>query len=104
VWPKDYNSGKMSKAVKDFEWLNSHYFELQKTYPNMYVAVRDGKVVAYGREFGKVYDEARDGAGEEFMIDYILSGGPFVLKVGLAVDSVKKVYGLDIGKATSTES
>jgi hypothetical protein len=73
----------MSRAVKDFEWLNSHYSELQKTYPNMYVAVRDGKVVAYGKELGKVYDEARDGADEEFMIDYILSGEPFVLNVEL---------------------
>jgi hypothetical protein len=73
----------MSRAVKDFEWLNSHYSELQKTYPNMYVAVRDGKVAAHGKEFGKVYDEARDRAGEEFMIDYILSSEPFVLKVEL---------------------
>ena len=49
----------------------------------MYVAVKDGGVVAYGREFGKVYDEARKRVGEVFMIDYILSGEPFVLKVEL---------------------
>jgi len=73
----------MSSAIKDFEWLNSHYSELQKAYPNMYVAVKDGKVVAYGKEFGKVYDEAKGRVGEEFMIDYILSGEPFVLKVKL---------------------
>jgi len=73
----------MSRAVKDFEWLNSRYPELQKAYPNMYVAVKDGKVVAYGKEFGRVYEEARDIIGEDFMIDYILSGEPFVLKVKL---------------------
>jgi hypothetical protein len=73
----------MSRAVKDFEWLNLHYSELQKTYPNMYIAVKDGKVVAYGKDFGKVYDEAREKVGEGFMIDYILSGEPFVLKVKL---------------------
>jgi hypothetical protein len=63
----------MSSAIKDFEWLNSHYSELQRNYPNMYVAVKDGKVVAYGKEFWKVYDEARKRVGEGFMIDYILS-------------------------------
>jgi len=73
----------MSRAVKDFGWLNSHYSELQKTYPNMYIAVKDGKVVAYGKDFGKVYDEAKEKVGEDFMIDYILSGEPFVLKVKL---------------------
>ncbi len=74
---------EMSRAVKDFEWLNAHYSELQKAYPNMYVAVKDGRVIAYGREFGKVYDEAREKVGEDFMIDYILSGEPFVLEVKL---------------------
>ena len=49
----------------------------------MYVAVKDGRVIAYGREFGKVYDEAREKVGEDFMIDYILSGEPFVLEVKL---------------------
>jgi hypothetical protein len=69
----------MFSVIKDFEWLNSHYSELQKIYPNMYVAVKDGKVVAYGKEFGKVYDEAREKVGENFIMDYILSGDLFVL-------------------------
>jgi hypothetical protein len=73
----------MSGIIKDFEWLNSHYSELQKIYPNMYVAVKDGKVVAYGKEFGKVHDEARKKVGENFIMDYILSGDLFVLKVKL---------------------
>ena len=73
----------MSGVVKDLEWLNAHYSELQKAYPNMYVAVKDGKVVAYGREFRKVYDEAREKVGEGFIVGYILSGEPFVLEVKL---------------------
>ncbi|MEM1558617.1 MAG: DUF5678 domain-containing protein [Candidatus Bathyarchaeia archaeon] len=73
----------MSEAIKDFEWINSHYPELQERYPGMYVAVKNGRVIAYGREFGKVYDEAGEKAGDEFIIDYILSGEPFVLKVKL---------------------
>ncbi|RLE59748.1 MAG: hypothetical protein DRN53_06785 [Thermoprotei archaeon] len=74
---------EMSKAIKDFEWLNAHYSELQKAYPNMYVAVKDGKVVAYGKDFGKVYDEAKEKVGEGFIVGYILSGEPFVLKADL---------------------
>jgi len=74
---------EMSRAIKDFEWLNAHYSELQKAYPNMYVAVKDGKVVAYGKDFGKVYDEAKEKVGEGFIVGYILSGEPFVLKADL---------------------
>ena len=73
----------MSGVVKDLEWLNAHYSELQKAYPNMYVAVKEGKVVAYGKDFGKVYDEAREKVGEGFIVGYILSGEPFVLKADL---------------------
>jgi len=73
----------MSGVIKDFEWLNAHYSELQKAYPNMYVAVKDGKVVAYGKDFGKVYDEAKEKVGEGFIVGYILSGEPFVLKADL---------------------
>ena len=74
---------EMSRAIKDFEWLNAHYSELQKAYPNMYVAVKNGKVVAYGKDFGKVYDEAKEKVGEGFIVGYILSGEPFVLKADL---------------------
>lgn len=74
---------EMSRAIKDFEWLNSSYSKLQKSYPNMYVAVKDGKVIASGKEFGRVYDEAKEKVGEGFIMGYILSGEPFVLKVKL---------------------
>jgi hypothetical protein len=67
-----YEVLSMFSVIKDFKWLNSHYSELQKIYPNMYVAVKDVK------EFGKVYDEARK-KGENFIMDYILSGDLFVL-------------------------
>jgi len=73
----------MSGVVKDLEWLNAHYSELQKAYPNMYVAVKEGKVVAYGKDFGKVYDEAKEKVGEGFIVGYILSGEPFILKADL---------------------
>ena len=49
----------------------------------MYVTVKDGRVIAYGKDFGKVYDKAKEKVGEGFIVDYILSGEPFILKVDL---------------------
>lgn len=64
---------------KDYEWINRNYSSLQAKYPNMYVAVKDGKIISANKEFGKVYEEAKKKAGEDFVTDYILSGEPFVL-------------------------
>jgi hypothetical protein len=66
-------------SAKDFEWINKNYPMLQKRYPNMYVAVKDGKVISSNKEFGKAYEEAKKKVGEDFVTDYILSGEPFVL-------------------------
>ncbi|MCP8309010.1 MAG: hypothetical protein H3Z54_10015 [archaeon] len=67
--------------VEDFEWINEHYAELQKKYPNMYVAVKDGIVLSADKEFDKVYDEAMRKVGRVFVTGYVLSGEPFVLDV-----------------------
>jgi len=58
-------------SAKDYEWINKNYSMLQAKYPNMYVAVKDGKVVSANKEFGKTYDEARK-KSEEFVTDYIM--------------------------------
>ena len=68
----------MSEDTKDYEWINSNYSILQAKYPNMYVAVKDGKVISADKEFGKAYEEAKKKVGEDFITDYILSGEPFV--------------------------
>lgn len=65
-------------SAKDFKWINKNYPTLQTKYPNMYVAVKDGKVISANKEFGKTYEEAKKKAGEDFVTDYILSGEPFV--------------------------
>ena len=70
-------------GIKDFEWIDEHYAELQRRYLNMYVAVSNRKVLAAGKEFGKVYDEAVQKVGKDFVTDYIYSGEPFVLKTHL---------------------
>jgi len=69
--------------LKDYKWIIQNYPELQKKYPNMHIAVKEGRVIAADREFGKVYDLAVKEAGEEFITDYVLSGEPFVFKTYL---------------------
>lgn len=69
--------------VRDFLWINEHYGELQKKYPSMYIAVKDAKVLAAGKEFDAVYDEAKKRVGRGFVTDYIFSGEPFVLEAEL---------------------
>ncbi|MBI4257718.1 MAG: hypothetical protein HY619_02070 [Thaumarchaeota archaeon] len=67
----------MSRST-DFEWISKHYSELQEKYPNMYVAVKDGEVLAADREYGKARDLASK-SSSNFVTAYILSGEPFVL-------------------------
>lgn len=69
--------------VKDLDWISLHYAELQRKYPNMYVAVKDGKVLVAHREFDRVYDEALKKVGKGFVTGYVLSGEPFVLEAYL---------------------
>lgn len=66
-------------SAKDFQWINRNYPTLQAKYPNMYVAVKNGKVISANKEFGKAYEEAMKKVGDDFVTDYILSGEPFVL-------------------------
>jgi len=62
--------------IEDLKWIGEHYLELQRKYPDMYIAVKDGKVIAVGRKFGEVYNKAKKLAGEKnFAIDYMLTGG-----------------------------
>jgi len=74
---------------KDFEWISEHYGELQEKYPNMYVAVKGGKVVSADREYGRARDMAAKKSAD-FVTAYILSGEPFVL-TPLIQDSRNKV-------------
>jgi len=62
--------------IEDLKWIGEHYSDLQRKYPDKYIAVKDGKVIAVGRKFGEVYDKAKKLAGEKnFAVDYMLTGG-----------------------------
>ena len=73
-------------TTQDFNWITQRYPELQKKYPSRYIAVKNGKVVASGREFGMVYDAAVRRVKKDFVTGYILSGELFVLNGVLRVN------------------
>ncbi len=70
----------MMAVTRDFNWITKRYSELQRKYPNQYVAVKNGKVIAHGRDVGNVYYKAKRDARKDFVTEYILSGEPFVLR------------------------
>ena len=66
------------ELAQDIKWLRRHSQELQEKYPDMYVAVCDGKVIVSDKDLKKVYDKARP-YGEKAIIKYVPSGDLFVL-------------------------
>lgn len=64
--------------AQDVKWIREHAQELQVKYPNMYIAVYKGKVIASDREFGKVCEEAKR-YGEGAIMKYVFSGDLVVL-------------------------
>jgi len=64
--------------AQDIRWLREHAQELQDKYPDMYIAVYRGKVVAADKEFGKVCERAKL-YGEKAIIKYVFSGDLVVL-------------------------
>lgn len=67
-----------AELAKDVKWMREHSFELQERYPDMYIAVYKGRVVAADKDLKKVYDKARP-YGERAIIKYVFSGDLFVL-------------------------
>lgn len=67
-----------AKLAEDVKWMREHSLELQERYPDMYIAVYEGRVVAADKDLKKVYDKARP-YGERAIIKYVFSGDLFVL-------------------------
>ncbi len=49
---------KDPRYFRDMEWAHAHHAELERAYPNQWVAVVDGHVVAASADLGEVQDEA----------------------------------------------
>ena len=41
--------GNLTKYKRNYEWFSSNYEKLKEKYPNEFVAIDDGKVIAYGK-------------------------------------------------------
>ena len=67
VWLKEF--------VQNSNWLNDNLTELRSKYPDMYVAVRNKKVVKTGKNLARIRQELRDefGAIEGIAIEYVSS-------------------------------
>ncbi len=68
-------------VARDFNWIGEKYPQLQRKYPGQYVAIKDGRIVAHGRDIKRVYETAERKVGKGFVTEYILSGQPFVLDI-----------------------
>lgn len=67
-----------TELTGDVKWIRDHHFELQQKYPDMYVAIYDGRVIAADKEFGKVYEKV-ERLKVDAIIKYIFSGDLIVL-------------------------
>lgn len=60
---------------EDVKWEEEHYAELQRQYKDKWIAIAGRRVVAYGKDLGKVEEEARRITGsKEVYTTYIESG------------------------------
>jgi len=64
--------------AEDMKWIRGHASDLQNKYPDMYVAIYKGKVIAANKDLNKVYEKVRK-YGEQVIIKYVFSGDFFVL-------------------------
>ncbi len=46
------------RYFRDMDWAYAHYADLAKAYPNQWVAIVDGRVVAGGTDLGEVKSQA----------------------------------------------
>lgn len=67
--------------IRDFHWIVSHLDHLSSDYPNQWVAVHKGKVVATGNKLGKVKAAARDKLGEKEIPVYFVDDGTIILSI-----------------------
>jgi hypothetical protein len=52
------SSNTDERIMKDFQWLCEHSLEIDEKYAGEYIAIVDQKIVAHGKDFFKVMEEA----------------------------------------------
>lgn len=56
--------GLSREYLEDQKWINDHYTELRRSYPDQWIAVLRGEVVAAGKDLGLVEREGQRRARE----------------------------------------
>ena len=67
IWLKEF--------VKNSNWINDNLTELRSQYPNMYIAVRNRKIVKTGKNLARIRQELKNEFGEieGIAVEYISS-------------------------------
>jgi hypothetical protein len=65
--------------VDDFEWIQSHLDELGAAYPDEWIAVHKGRVLAADRDLGKVETAAQAQVSATDIAYYYVDTGTLIL-------------------------
>jgi hypothetical protein len=79
-WPKDVPKPPPvpRRWFEDMQWMSEHILELTEQYPDQWVAVFHGKVVAAGKDAGQVQRLAQEKTGErDIAMDLVETGRKF---------------------------
>jgi len=63
---------------QDEKWVNQHYGELVKKYPDMWVTVVNRKVIAAGESIEKIEKITKKNTGEEIFPVIFVEGAPAI--------------------------
>ena len=69
-WPEDVPKPSPTPAryYEDQRWTADHWMELVERYPDRWIAVFDGEVIAAGKDGEQVMREAREKTGERDIV------------------------------------
>jgi hypothetical protein len=65
--------------MRDFRWIESHVDRLSRDHPNRWIAVHHGRIVATGKQLGRVKAAFRKKLGEKEIPVYFVDDGTIIL-------------------------
>ena len=68
-----------TQYIRDFRWIESHLDRLSRDYPNQWVAVHKGKVIASGDQLTAVKDAIGAILGDKEIPVYFVDDGTIIL-------------------------
>ncbi len=76
-WPKDVPIPPPipKRWSEDQKWISEHHHELAEKYPDQWVAVFNGEVIAAGKNLGEVEKVAHEKTGERDIATRLVESG-----------------------------